>query len=305
MEHARKMVLVPEDSVKQLPTTSTYHDNAQQYHEVSHSTDKDTGSVQTTGTTLSRLDNEMSNILSSNNYENDREKWSAYYQVLQRYLHIVGNERHNFLPPIETTNKEIFDDEKNLLQKKNDLNNSILDSLPKKYRKNASKLLNRLKKLPDSTFSWDHRGVVSINNHVIPDSNIVDLVNYSTRKRKNTLPPTGHRLFATILQSEQIPREYAGNPEVWMASSTPARHNVRFNASESTEEYQPTSLNSTENTSVEHTASQGGKRRRIVSPRRLRKRLRDRTILQDGGCITKNSGVINSQKKIQRWLKLK
>ena len=77
MEHAKKIILLPQESVERLQTTL--------------GKDK-IKSVQTPGSVTSRLDAEMNEILNSPTYKDEREKWSLYRQVLQRYLHFKGNE---------------------------------------------------------------------------------------------------------------------------------------------------------------------------------------------------------------------
>ena len=56
-------------------------------------------SVQTPGSTLSRLDAEMSEILNSSQSKSDFEQWARYHQVLQRYLNLKKVE--------EKTDKEV------------------------------------------------------------------------------------------------------------------------------------------------------------------------------------------------------
>ena len=77
MEHARKMILLPQESVKRLQATL--------------GNDK-IKSVQTPGSVTSRLDAEMKEILNTPTYKDEREKWTLYRQVLQRYLHFKENE---------------------------------------------------------------------------------------------------------------------------------------------------------------------------------------------------------------------
>ena len=76
MEHARKMILLPQESVERLQTTL--------------GKDK-IKFVQTPGSVTSRLNAEMNKILNSPTYKDERETWSLYRQVLQRYLHFKGN----------------------------------------------------------------------------------------------------------------------------------------------------------------------------------------------------------------------
>lgn len=78
MEHARKMVLVPEEHVAQLGTQN-------QRQPAFSSNISAAQPLQPTDTVLSRLDAEMNEILNSNAYKNEREKgprtWLCYSAI--------------------------------------------------------------------------------------------------------------------------------------------------------------------------------------------------------------------------------
>lgn len=67
------MVLLPEESVKRVEQHIAPF--PQEFK-----------SVQTPGSASKRLDAEMSDVLNSDIYENDREKWNSFQQVLSRFL---------------------------------------------------------------------------------------------------------------------------------------------------------------------------------------------------------------------------
>ncbi|CAH1370740.1 unnamed protein product, partial [Tenebrio molitor] len=69
--------------------------------------------------------------------------------------------------------------------------------------------LKKLKNTPSIT--WDNRGVVSIENIVIPDSNVTDLINDILRHRKSMPDPKGWQIFAEALKSINMPFEVIGN----------------------------------------------------------------------------------------------
>ena len=60
MEHARKMILIPEESINNLS-----RDNV--------------ATMQTPGTPTSRLDKKMSKIIYSTSIQDNREKYAAFY----------------------------------------------------------------------------------------------------------------------------------------------------------------------------------------------------------------------------------
>lgn len=213
MEHARKMVLVPQESIELLTRSSNDR------------------TVQTPGTTLSRLDEEMNEILNSDNFKDEREKCKAYLQVLQRYLHFVGGMKRNTTPPKDDALRVIYsrDEEeegKEEEEKKNKIgcmsDSFILESVPQKFRLKAKLLLDHLHSNASNRLNWDNYGTISIDGVRIPESNIVDLVNEAMRSRKTT-KPSGRYHFATFLRSVKVPREFVGNQDFWADNSSDDR----------------------------------------------------------------------------------
>jgi len=211
MEHAKKMVLIPEEKVEQL--THILNDKT----------------IQTPGTTLSRLDEEMREILNSNKFANEREKCTAYLQILQRYLYFVEEAKRNMttkstINPVDdvykTNQLDYSENEEMKKTEKKRLNDSfILDSVPLKFRQKAKLLLNHLHSNASDKLAWDKYGVISIDGIRVPESNIVDLVNDAMRSRK-TARPIGRHHFATLLHSVKVPREFIGNQDLWLDDPT-------------------------------------------------------------------------------------
>lgn len=83
--------------------------------------------------------------------------------------------------------------------------NELLELIPLTYKKNAQYVLQRLRKI----LVWDNNGVIIYNQSLIPGSNIIDILNFIVRQRKNVIPPTGwHQLHSAVL-SLNLPREVA------------------------------------------------------------------------------------------------
>lgn len=203
------MVLVPEEHLSQLAS--------QVHKQPVLSTVVQTRPAREADPTLTRLDTEMNEILNSNAYKDEREKWTAYLAVLQRYLHFTDAERaqqHHALMKNQPFIDPGCDEEEN----RNGMNDSVIvESVPAKYRPKAKQLLRRLRDTAPSNFSWDSAGVVSVSGKPIKDSNIVDLVNDAMRARK--IPkPTGRSAFARVLRATQTPREFIGNEALWAES---------------------------------------------------------------------------------------
>lgn len=210
MEHARKMVLVPEENLLQLNASGqrqqTFTTEASQSQE-----------AQTISATLSRLDTEMNEILNSNKYKDEREKWTAYLAVLQRYLHFVDSERtHQQLELLKKEAPLVGNEKKE--ETSTSMNDSIIiESVPQKFRSKAKLLLRRLHDARSPNFSWNAAGTVSIMGKPIKDSNIVDLMNDAMRARKIS-KPAGRKAFAGFLKAIKAPREFVGNEELWLES---------------------------------------------------------------------------------------
>lgn len=233
MEHARKMVLVPEEHLTRLSTQSHtppfFNTGAPQ-----------TQPVRGIDATLARLDTEMNEILHSNAYKDEREKWAAYLTVLQRYLHFVDDERALQYRELMQNKHYVEADYERKKEEGETVygmsDTAILESIPAKFHVKARLLLRRLRGAPRSNFSWDSDGVVSVSGKPIKDSNIVDLVNDAMRARK--IPnPAGRSAFARVLRAVKTPREFIGNEELWAESrvNTPQRQSQADDGSTSSE----------------------------------------------------------------------
>lgn len=177
MEHAKKMVMVPHDFFIRLNNK------------------KEEQLGVTNG-----LDSELSSLLNNDN-GGDSEKWTKYQQVLQRYLRFKEQERQ----PLKLTVEE----DKGGASTQYPLENEILDSIPRTFKKRAELLLQRLNSSKDIT--WDQRGEVTIKGIKLGGSNITDLVSDIVRPRK-TSNPNAWQEFCSLLKDINIPHEFIGNP---------------------------------------------------------------------------------------------
>lgn len=176
MNNAKKMVLISPDVLNRL--SNPIKDN-----------------------TLNTIENDMSNILQSHDLD-DRNKWAQYQQLLQRRQHFQDQHRQPVEIPIietpsSTRNNEVFQTE-------------ILGTLPKALKTKGELLFKRL--CDSDIITWDSCGRVSINNSVIPGSNITDLVCDVVRFKKSGCP-TGWKQFSEALTTLNIPQEFIGNPQ--------------------------------------------------------------------------------------------
>ena len=188
------MILLPQESVERLQATL--------------GNDK-IKSVQTPDSVTSRLDAEMNEILNSPTCKDDREKWTLYRQVLQRYLHFKGNEGGE-----KYKNDSVVDLEEETDQR---IDAGIIYTIPKRYKEKAKQLMQRLRAC--GKVVWDANDAVTIDGTLVPGANIVDLVNDAMRDRRRSAPP-GHLQFAVALRQSTVPREFIGNKRVWNEVAT-------------------------------------------------------------------------------------
>lgn len=200
MEHARKLVLLPRDSLDRIQ------------HILGNNGIK---SVQTPGTTAERLDAEMSDILNlpKDNNIDDREKWNEYNRALQRYL-LFNNNKHDVEHKFDNLPEDLSTKKKEPELKGFDKveDSFIIAGVPKTFKTTASNLIRHLKRCGNIT--WSSKGAVAINGKVLQGANIVDLVGDAMRGRKRA-PPTGSHQFAAALREAHVPREYIGNNRLW------------------------------------------------------------------------------------------
>ena len=173
MNHVKKMILVPHESVARLndPTPSTSH------------------------TQMSALDTEMNYILRKQ-YADDSEKWKKYNEALQRFLHFSKESQKPVSIEIES-----------ILGEKKDTGDPNLNSvirqrlasvLPRTYKDQAVKIHDYLA-VDGTPITWDSNGVISIKGTAIPHSNIIDLISDLTRNRKNFEPQGMSQFIQTLL----------------------------------------------------------------------------------------------------------
>ena len=195
MEHAKKMILVETRQIEKLKESML---------------DK----------TLSKLDGEIYEILHRNIA--DDEKAKLYSNSLSRYLNIDK-------PSIVTTTSKSDDVTaaavaasattiENATDPKN-VESLVLETVPKKWKSQASRLLTHIKNNPDVT--WSEKGELVLKNKTIPKTHVVDLLNDLLRKRTSTPSPSGWKQLANALKDYNIPHELIGNEDRWNYINAP------------------------------------------------------------------------------------
>ncbi|KAK3916522.1 Putative uncharacterized transposon-derived protein [Frankliniella fusca] len=179
MNHVKKMILVPHESVAKLndPTPPP------------------------TETQLSSLDTEMELILRKK-YADDSLKWKLYNEALQRYLHF-NNERKKPVR-ISVEDFSLGDTGDTAL-----IRQQLAAAMPKTYKAAALRLYDYLS-TTGSRVTWDSSGLVSLEGTPVTNSNIIDLISDLTRSRKN-FEPVGVSNFIKTLSTLNIPLELIPN----------------------------------------------------------------------------------------------
>lgn len=142
---------------------------------------------------LSGLDKEIQNTLNTN--EPDDVKAKLYANTLRKYITIMDTPRTNTKP---------VDD---------DVESDVLESAPSQHRYKAKRLLRTIKESPEA--SWSPRGEFIYRQRLVPNSNIIDLINDLLRNSTTAAPPTGWEEFSEFLKNENIAKELIVNKQRW------------------------------------------------------------------------------------------
>ncbi|KAJ8670932.1 hypothetical protein QAD02_002191 [Eretmocerus hayati] len=202
MNHARRMVIVPEETLSRLrisvPTATA----------VSASTADSTpanvthDSMQTVGgEASSRLDSEMFELMNSKDITDEREKCVKYLQILRRYLYFKDKERHS-----EFMSRLDGDDESDASAIARLTEDRIIENLPVAHAEHARSLLRHWLSFEPDRFKWNDKGNVIIDGTVVPQSNIVELLAHVVKKSGRTnKPPVGQLEFAKFIGTSATP----------------------------------------------------------------------------------------------------
>jgi len=85
--------------------------------------------------------------------------------------------------------------------------------MPKIHREKANGLMDFLNK--SNELRVLDTGEVSINDVILPQSNIVNLVHDIVRDRPKAPGPLGFKNFVEFLRNSNIPKDLVGNPSRW------------------------------------------------------------------------------------------
>ena len=75
-----------------------------------------------------------------------------------------------------------------------------------------------------SNIRWDEKGKVTIDNVVLPHSNITELVNDAARDTKRRQAPNGRTQLSQALQRAGVPKNLTGSRNFWNAADSSLNH---------------------------------------------------------------------------------
>ena len=204
MDHTRRMILVPENTLERL----------QQRQQIL---------TPPVTQTLKNLDSEMSDILSSKQLD-DEAKATLYNQALQRYLTYYDQRKGQPLHVKLTTPKPVESPRPEESEETSEeptaeaetiptsaVEQEVMKSVPKLYKAGARQLLDKIKEHRD-VLNWNEKGELMYENKPITGSHVVDLVNDMLRHRKG-FEPVGWSVFARGLARLNVPENIVRNPQ--------------------------------------------------------------------------------------------
>lgn len=200
MEHAKKMILVPERMVDVIEKQ-----NSQMIAPVSRK--------------LININNDMQSTLEDSNLTDDH-KANLYAQLLQRYLVYKDKRNQEIQSPtpvkiinnsLETTEKSVDENHNEAITvpDKDDVGDEILQSVPMTMKKRATHLLSRIKNNP-KIINWNSKGELVYQGKTYDGTNVIDLFGDVMRERRNFNPP-GADVFIHGLSEINTPQEWIGN----------------------------------------------------------------------------------------------
>ena len=190
MEHCKKLVLVPHETLSRLHEKPIARSDF---------------------TAFGELDSAMKKILHEK--AEDSEKWKMYNQTLQRYLHFANEQRK----PLEITLPTVSNESSasTATQNTDEDNTRLLTQLttiiPNKFKHNAHALFESLRsQQARAQISWDAAGSVTINNTRLPQTSIIEIISDATRNRKSA-QAVGWKEFASVLRELNTPLDLISN----------------------------------------------------------------------------------------------
>lgn len=209
MNHARKMVLVPEHTLERLERRQN---------------------VATPPLTarLNGLDQEITDVLKDSKLSED-EKVRQYSQALQNYLHYYNERKDQPInvkiqqpaPLPKEPEKPQEAQEENTAQEareaprtnRDNIEREIIQTLPKTLKDRGRRLLEKIKENSD-VMNWNEKGQLVVDGAAQQGTHISDLIRDSLRaSKKNSPGPIGWEMFTQGLAKMNAPENLIRNAQ--------------------------------------------------------------------------------------------
>lgn len=174
---------------------------------------------------LSELDKKIQEILKRKQID-DSEKAKLYTQVLQKYVSFPNvnavkiSEKNPTEPELSPEKKSEVPLDKNL-----NIEDKILHSAPVKQKNTAKRIIDFFKQ---NNISWTDNREIILNNNIIYGTNVVQLVNYLLRNKKER--PSAFDEFQEFLNIKNFPQEFVKNKHLNKIKTMYAKPPIRKKA---------------------------------------------------------------------------
>ena len=155
---------------------------------------------------------EMNDWLGKDDVPEDT-KATMYAQKLQRVNQLKNQVFRPETSPVQmiTHTEQTMTSESDTSEQLSATDKQIIDSVPKTMQNRAKLLIKKLKDHSD-VISWNDNGQLVSEGSIVPNSNIVDLINDVMRKRKG-FNPEHSSTFAKAFAKINVPEDYLRNPD--------------------------------------------------------------------------------------------
>ena len=144
---------------------------------------------------LSSLDNDMEAVLKREDIPDDA-KVQLYNQALQRYLKFY-NQRNEEQISVKVEDVQPTEKQQPVVssrEKFDEIEQEVLDTVPKTTKSRARLILNKIKSNKD-IMHWNERGELIYDGKAVPSTHVVDLIRDVVKGRKS-FDPYGWQYFA-------------------------------------------------------------------------------------------------------------
>jgi len=196
MKYMTKMIMVPQQAVSQINQVQDHKNDG---------IDRQVSEFKTA----------LQKIMTDDSLTSETQM-QLYNQLFTRYLKLDSDSKEPATVIMKNENQNsdkqdsIINDAKIFHDRWKD---AIFQKMPKIHKEKARGLIDFLDKSKELRIL--DNGEVSINNTIVPQSNIVNLVHDIVRDRPKAPGPLGYKNIVVLLKDLKIPKELVGNPTRW------------------------------------------------------------------------------------------